>query len=66
MTLRLDEPLADDLDLVSAVDGQPVSEIIRTAVAEHVRSRQADPRFRASLRQYIGRARRLLGDDTAA
>lgn len=66
MTLRLDEPLADDLDMVAAVDGQPVSEIIRAAVADHVRARQADPKFQAGLRRYITRARRMLGEDTAA
>jgi predicted transcriptional regulator len=65
MTIRLDPDLADDLTTVAAVDGKPVVEVIRIAVAEHVAARQADPKFRAALREYIGRARRLLGDEAA-
>lgn len=66
MTLRLDEPLADDLDMVAMVDGQPASEIIRAAIVDHVRSRKADPKFQAAVRRHITRARRLIGEDPAA
>jgi predicted transcriptional regulator len=66
MTLRLDDGLAEDLATVAAVDGRPVSEVVRQAVADHVRARKADPRFRAALREHIGKARRLLGEDEAA
>jgi len=65
MTIRLDAGLADDLATVAAVDGRPQSEVIRCAIADHVATRKADPKFRASLRDYIGRARRLLGDEVA-
>ena len=66
MTLRLDPDLATDLATVAAVDGRPVSEVVRRAVSDHVKARRADPRFRAALREHIGRARRLLGEDEAA
>jgi len=65
MTIRLDPDLADDLATVCAVDGKTAADVIRSAVTEHVAARRADPRFRAALREYIGRARRLLGDDAA-
>jgi hypothetical protein len=66
LTLRLDPDLAESLALIAGVEGKPLSDILRQAAAEHVRARQADPRFRAALREHIGKARRLLGDDEAA
>lgn len=65
LTLRLDPEMADDLATVAAVDGKPVVDVVRQAVANHVAARQADPAFRKALREYIGRARRLLGDEAA-
>jgi len=64
--IRLDAEFAEALATVAAVDGKPVTEIIRMAVADHVKARKADPRFRAALREHIGKARRLLGEDEAA
>lgn len=61
MTIRFEPGLAEDLATVAAVDGRPVSEIVRQAVADHVDARKADPRFRAALREHITRVRRLLG-----
>ena len=66
MTIRLDEDLAEDLATVAAVDGKPVVEVVRRAIADHVTARKADPLFRSALRDHIGKARRLLGDDAAA
>lgn len=65
MTIRLEADQADDLATVAAVDGKPVSEIVRAAVADHVAARRADPKFRAALREHIARVRRLLGDELA-
>lgn len=65
MTIRLDPDLAQDLATVAAVDGRPVSDVIRRAVDEHVKARKADPQFRARLREHIGKAQRLLGDEAA-
>lgn len=66
MTIRLEDDLAEDLATVAAVDGKPVSDVVRQAVADHVKARKADPLFRARLREHIGKARRLLGEDEAA
>ena len=64
-TLRLDSGVAEDLDTVAAVDGRNVSDVIRRAIDDHVKARKADPRFRARLREHIGKAQRLLGDEAA-
>ena len=63
MTLRLDEDQADDVETVAKVDGLPVADVIRAAVAAHVAARRADPAFRASLRRHLAKGYRLLGDD---
>ena len=65
MTIRLDPAMADDLATVAAVDGKPVVDVVRQAVAEHVAQRKADPRFRSALRERIARERRMLGDEAA-
>lgn len=63
MTIRLSAEQARDLETVSMVDEQPVSEVIRAAIAEHLASRRMDPRFRNGLEQRIQQARNLLGPD---
>lgn len=61
MTIRLSEDQADALETVATVENQPVSEVIRAAIAEHVVRRSQDPNFQSSLRDRIRRAERLLG-----
>lgn len=61
MTIRLSEEQADALETVATVENQPVSEVIRAAIAEHVVRRSKDPSFQSSLRERIRRAERLLG-----
>jgi predicted transcriptional regulator len=61
MTIRLSEEQADALETVATVENQPVSEVIRAAIAEHVVRRSQDPHFQSSLRDRIRRAERLLG-----
>jgi predicted transcriptional regulator len=63
MSIRLDGDLADDLETVAAVDGKPMADVIRQAVADHVTARRADPGFKAALRVRMGKLRQLLGDD---
>lgn len=65
MTIRLDDDLAGDLATVAAVDGKPVSEVVRQAVTDYVTARKADPAFRTALRRHIGKAQRLLEGDAA-
>lgn len=61
MTIRLSEEQADALETVANVVNQPVSEVIRAAIAEHVARRSKEPAFQDSLRARIRRAERLLG-----
>lgn len=60
MTIRLSEEQAEALQTVATVEDQPVSEVIRAAIAEHVENRAKDPAFQSSLRERIRRAQRLL------
>ncbi|MDE0527580.1 MAG: DUF6290 family protein [Truepera sp.] len=60
MTIRLSADQAEELNMVAAVDGQPISQVIRMAIAEHIEERKRDDEFRDSLRQRIDRAQRML------
>jgi predicted transcriptional regulator len=62
MTIRLSAEQAEELETVATVDNQPISEVIRAAIAEHVAGRKADARFQDSLRERIERAQRMLND----
>ena len=61
MTIRLSADQSEELDTIAAVDGQPVSHVIRSAIAEHIEERKRDAAFQDMLRQRIERARRMLG-----
>lgn len=61
MTIRLSEDQAEALETVATVENQPVSEVIRAAIAEHVSRISKDPAFQRNLRDRIRRAERLLG-----
>ena len=61
MTIRLSADQATELETVATVDEQPVSEVIRAAIAHHIHERKRDPEFRNGLRNRIERARRMLG-----
>ncbi len=63
MTIRLSAEQAEELNTVAAVDGQPVSEVIRMAIAEHIEERMQDDSFQDGLRQRIERAQRMLRID---
>ena len=63
MTIRLSADQAEELNVVAAVDGQPVSEVIRMAIADHIEERKRDDTFQDSLRQRIDRAQRMLPSD---
>jgi hypothetical protein len=56
MTLRLDDTQAHGLATVAAVDGKPVSEVIREAITAHLRTRCSDPAFTRALREHIAEA----------
>lgn len=61
MTIRLSSEQADELETVAAIDQQPISEVIRAAISEHIQSRLTDDTFQAGLRARIERDQRLLG-----
>ena len=60
MTIRLSMDQADALETVASVENLPVSEVIRSAISEHVAKRSKDPNFQVGLRDRINRAQRLL------
>ena len=60
MTIRLSAEQAEQLEMVAAVDDQPVAEVIRAAIAEHVAVRRKNPDFQMSLRERIARAQSML------
>lgn len=61
MTIRLSPEQAEQLETVAAVDEQPVSEVIRAAIAEHIDARKRDRAFQDGLRGRIERAQRMIG-----
>ena len=62
MTIRLSADQAEELNVVAAVEGRPVSEVIRAAIAGHIEERKLDDAFQDSLRQRIDRAQRMLSN----
>ena len=63
MTIRLSADQSEQLDTIAAVDGQPVSQVIRSAIAEHIEERKRDTAFQDMLRERIERARLMLPND---
>ncbi|WAX58519.1 ribbon-helix-helix protein, CopG family [Jatrophihabitans cynanchi] len=63
MTIRLSADQAEELETVALVDDQPISEIIRAAISEHILTRKADSSFQDGLKDRIERAQRMLGSD---
>jgi predicted transcriptional regulator len=61
MTIRLSSEQAEQLETVAAVDNQPVSEVIRAAIAEHIDARRKDHAFQDGLQARIARAQRMIG-----
>jgi len=60
MTLRLPEALHERLAAVAEVEGDPIAEVVRRAVSDHVDQRRRDPEFRAKLEETLRRRQRLL------
>ena len=66
MTIRLSAEQADELETVATVDNQPISEVIRAAIAVYIADRKRDANFQDGLRQRIKRAEQMLSDDKRA
>jgi len=60
MTVRLDPEQAAELEAVAEVEGVPVAEAIRNAIAEHIEARRRDEAFQARLRASLERNRQIL------
>jgi predicted transcriptional regulator len=66
LLLRLDPELAGRLQTVADVEGRPVSDVVREAIAALVEQRRSDERFRRLLEANLARHRQaldLLRDD---
>jgi hypothetical protein len=66
LLLRLDPELAERLQTVADVEGRPVSEVVREAIAALVEQRRSDKRFLQLLDDNLARhqqALKLLRDD---
>ena len=59
-TIRQPIDQADELEFVARVDGVPVSEAIRDAIAAHIESRRGDPAFQQRLRERMAADRHIL------
>lgn len=60
MTLRMDEALADSVQAIAEVEGSTVTDVIRTAISEHVDRRKVDPEFKKMLKRNMERHAQLL------
>lgn len=49
MSLRLDDEQAATLELIARADDQSMTEAIRSAIDEHIKTRRADKAFMARL-----------------
>ena len=66
LLLRLDPELAERLQTVADVEGRPVSDVVREAIAALVEQRRGDQRFLRLLDDNLARHQRaldLLRDD---
>ena len=66
LLLRLDPELAGRLQTVADVEGRPVSDVVREAIATLVEQRRSDERFMRLLEENLARHRQaldLLRDD---
>ena len=61
LLLRLDPELAERLQTVADVEGRPVSEVVREAIATLVEQRRSDERFLRLLEDNLARHRQALG-----
>jgi predicted transcriptional regulator len=60
LLLRLEPDLAEQLQAVAAVEGRPMSEVVREAIRALVEARRHDPAFQRRLRESARRHGRAL------
>ena len=59
-TIRQDVDQAAALEAVARVDGVPVSEAVRSAIADHIERRRRDPEFQERLHRILEEERTVL------
>lgn len=59
-SLRLPEPMAAELRAVARVDGVPVSEVVREAIAKHIAERRSDKDFQKRLKELLEEDQKTL------
>jgi predicted DNA-binding protein len=59
-TIRQSTEQANELEFLARVDGVPVSESIRLAIAEHIENRRNDPDFQLRLKNRIEEDQNIL------
>lgn len=60
LLLRLDPELAQELSAVAAVEGRPVSEVVRDAIRELVEAKKRDKEFQAQVKRSARRYTDIL------
>ena len=60
MTVRLSVEQAGELEAVAQVEGAPVSEEIRKAIAAHIEAKKQDAEFQERLRRSLERNQAIL------
>lgn len=59
-TIRQDAEQYAELEAAAQVEGVPVSEIVREAIADALEKRRNDPEFQERLRRHLEENRRVL------
>lgn len=60
LTVRLNSELAEELETIAEIEGFPVSEEIRKAIAAHIEAKKRDKDFQARLKKSMERNRAVL------
>lgn len=59
-TIRQDPDQHAELEAVAQVEGVPVSQVVREAIADALERRRKDPEFQERLRRHLDENRRIL------
>ena len=60
MTVRLNAQQAEELEAIAEVEGSPISEEVRKAIATHIAAKKKDKEFQARLKKSLDRNRSIL------
>jgi predicted DNA-binding protein len=60
MTVRVDTETAEQIEALAQVEGVPVAQVVREALARHIEQRRNDAEFQRRLRASIERNKTIL------